>query len=364
MHAQIDIAELVGWFLELSQGQCSVTEERIAAEADPRRADVLAGLLMLHEELEYREALSRQAAAETRAALQRAAAAQRLEAIGQLSAGVAHEINTPVQFVGDNTQFVRDGLARLLGVLEAQERVVAAVLGGEDARGAAEAVRLLEKKSRAAYLREQLPVALNDSVEGLDRIAKIVRAMKEISHPSQGQREKVDLAAVLRSCVMVTRHEWKLVAEVELDFDDEVPLVECMRDEVTQVFVNLLVNAGHALSDARRGPDEGRIVVGLRSVGTQVELTLADNGPGVPEEIRARIFEQFFTTKEVGRGTGQGLSLAHAIVQRHGGQLRLEETPGGGATFRITLPITPQSEETAGSGRIEGERVATAALGI
>ncbi|PKN55048.1 MAG: hypothetical protein CVU56_23410 [Deltaproteobacteria bacterium HGW-Deltaproteobacteria-14] len=254
--------------------------------------------------------------------------AQQLEAIGQLAAGVAHEINTPSQYVSDNLSFLTHAWERLAPLL------TAAAADAADATG---------RGPSPSWLLERVPSALASAREGLDRIQSIVGAMRDFSHRGDGKPHAVDLHQLIASSAMITRNSWKYVAALVTEVDPDAASVEGVGGELGQVVINLIVNAAHALEGQPRANDGavGRIVVGTRPVPERdaVELFVSDDGPGVPSAIRARVFDPFFTTKPRGKGTGQGLAIAHNIVtDRHGGRLWLEETPGGGATFRVELP--------------------------
>ncbi len=261
------------------------------------------------------------------------ARAQKLEAIGQLAAGIAHEINTPVQYVGDNIRFVRDAFAEmdtLLGQLQGlavSTPALAGALAGAD----------------LGFLREEVPRALDQSADGCQRIATIVKAMKEFSHPGQ-EKAPVDLNRAIQSTITVASNEWKYVAEVRTEFDAALPAVTCLPGEFNQVILNMLVNAAHAIGDVvgAGAGGKGTITVSTRAVGEFAEIRISDTGGGITPEIRAKIFDPFFTTKAVGRGTGQGLAIAHdVIVNKHGGSIALESEPGKGATFIIRIPLMP-----------------------
>jgi signal transduction histidine kinase len=267
---------------------------------------------------------------------------QKMESIGQLAAGVAHEINTPAQFVSDNLRFLRDSIGGLMSLVEGHQDIVARL-------GRREPIpdEMLEKARESLqevdveYAREEVPLALAQSIEGIERVAKIVRSMKQFSHPGSSQSTLVDLNEALESTVTVSRGEWKLVADVELDLDSDLPEVECSPGEVNQVFLNLVVNAAHAIAEVGRD-EEHRGVIGIstRRDGDWVRVAISDTGGGIPEPVRKRIFEPFFTTKEVGKGTGQGLAIAHdVIVRQHGGTIEFETEVGRGTTFVIRLPI-------------------------
>ena len=277
------------------------------------------------------------------------AAAQKLESVGRLAAGVAHEINTPVQFVSDNVRFVRTSMTDLASVINAYRQLQQAVHSGADIPGAARLAADAETKADLDYILENVPLAIDSSIDGLGRIATIVRSMKEFAHPDQTQKTFADLNRALRSTLVIAHNEYKYVADVDTHFGD-LPLVQCHLGEINQVVLNLLVNASHAIADAiKQAPGRGKLTVSTRLDGDGVEISIADTGTGIPEGVRDRIFDPFFTTKEFGKGTGQGLSLAHsAIVVKHGGTLRFETECGKGTTFFIRLPINaPESAAAA-----------------
>jgi signal transduction histidine kinase/HAMP domain-containing protein len=276
------------------------------------------------------------------------AAAQKLASVGRLAAGVAHEINTPVQFVSDNVQFVRTSITDLSTVVRAYRELQEAVNSGADISAAAGRAADSEKQVDLDYILENVPLAVESSIEGLGRIATIVRSMKEFAHPDQAQKTFADINKAIRSTLVIAHNEYKYVADIDTQFG-ELPPVQCHLGEINQVILNLLVNASHAIADTiKDGPGRGKLTVCTRLDGEAVEISIADTGAGIPEAIRDRIFDPFFTTKEVGKGTGQGLALAHnAIVIKHGGTLRFETECGKGTTFFIRLPVT--APESAGT---------------
>jgi PAS domain S-box-containing protein len=255
--------------------------------------------------------------------------AQKLEAIGQLAAGIAHEINTPTQYVGDNLRFLKESFGELDSMLAQLVK-----LGGSPAG------KLLADAD-FDYLKEEIPRALNQSLEGVDRVAKIVRAMKEFSHPAR-EKTATDLNRAIQSTITVASNEWKYVAEVDMDLDTNLPAVHCSPAEFNQVVLNIVVNAAHAIGDVvgdgARG--KGKIRVKTRPEGDWAVIEISDTGCGMPPHIQQRIFDPFFTTKEVGKGTGQGLAIAHnVVVDKHGGSIKVQSSPGKGTTFIIRLPI-------------------------
>lgn len=272
--------------------------------------------------------------------------AQKLESIGQLSAGIAHEINTPIQYVGDNTRFVQEAVEDLIGVIGAFEGLAAAVRTGGDAQAALAIAEKTAKNADLDYMKDELGSAIDQSLEGIERVATIVRAMKEFSHPGAASKTPADLASAIRNTITVATNEWKYVATIETDFDASLPLVPCLPGDFNQVVLNLIVNGAHAIREIVGDTGEkGTITVVTRRDGDEAVLTITDTGCGIPEKIVGKVFDPFFTTKEVGVGTGQGLSIArNVIVDKHGGSIDVQTAPGQGATFTIRLPLEPNTE--------------------
>jgi signal transduction histidine kinase len=268
--------------------------------------------------------------------------AQKLESIGQLAAGIAHEINTPTQYVGDNLHFLDVAFRSTSRMCALYEDLLKTC---REAGFADDLSRLISEASEEedfGYLVNEIPGAIAQSLEGVRRVAQIVQAMKEFSHPGSDDKALIDLNKAIQSTIIVARNEWKYVAEVETDFAPDLPLVPCFPGDFNQVILNLLVNAAHAIAgvvgDGSRG--KGRIGVGTRRVEEWAEIRVADTGMGIPEGIRSRVFDPFFTTKEVGRGTGQGLAISHGvIVKKHGGSISFETEEGSGTTFIIRIPL-------------------------
>jgi signal transduction histidine kinase len=193
------------------------------------------------------------------------------------------------------------------------------------------------------YLREEIPKAIQQSLEGVERVSKIVGAMKEFSHPGTTEKVAIDINRSIESTITVARNEWKYVAELVTDFDLSMQLIPCLPGEFNQVILNMIINAAHAIAaiEDNQSGKKGTITVSTRDQGKYAEIRISDTGTGIPESIRPRIFDPFFTTKEVGKGTGQGLAIAHSvIVDKHGGTIRFESEMGKGTTFVITLPTS------------------------
>ena len=285
------------------------------------------------------------------------AQAQKMESIGHLAAGIAHEINTPAQYVGDNTRFLRDAFASVDGLLGDLDRILEAAKHGEITEDLITEVSANVRGADVAYIKVEAPKAIQQSLEGIERVAKIVRAMKEFSHPGNGHKQLVDLNRAIESTLTVSRNEWKYVADLVTDFDPNLPPVSCLPGDFNQVILNLVVNAAQAMAAVADGGSQGRgtITVRTRQEGDWASIRIEDTGTGIPKSIRHKVFDHFFTTKEVGKGTGQGLAIAHAIVvKKHGGTIGFESVEGEGTTFIIRLPIADRAKqkETAESEQL------------
>jgi two-component system NtrC family sensor kinase len=268
------------------------------------------------------------------------------ESIGQLAAGIAHEINTPTQYVGDNTRFLKEAFEDTNRALKSYDQLFKAVKKNSVSDHLIQEVENVIQKTDLIYLMAEIPTAIEQTLEGLARVTKIVRSMKEFSHPGADEKTTVDINNALENTITVARNEWKYVADVKTDFEADLPLVACLPGELNQVFLNIIINAAHAISDALEDGSEnkGIITASTRSKRNSVEIRISDTGRGIPEDIQPRIFDPFFTTKEPGRGTGQGLAISHTvIVEKHGGSINFEAETGKGTTFIIQLPI--QNEE-------------------
>jgi len=252
--------------------------------------------------------------------------AHRMESIGRLAAGIAHEINTPIQYVNDNLEFLQETFTELLEGMETPDAA--------DDDGGKEELDL-------EYLREEVPLAFRQALEGVSRVSDIVRAMKSFAHPGVEEKQSIDLNSVIESTITVARNEWKYVAEVETTFCDELPPVQCYPGDIPQTLLNLLVNAAHAIGDKVKGTeDKGLIHISTLLEGNKAVILVRDSGTGIPQSAQPHVFEPFFTTKQVGVGTGQGLAISYnAIVKKHHGELTFETREGEGTTFRIVLPL-------------------------
>lgn len=263
--------------------------------------------------------------------------AQKLTAVGQLAAGVAHEINSPIQFVNDNTHYLRDSFAaveKLLATLE-------------------------ECPSSIQRMLAEIPLAIDESLEGIERIKGIVGAMRELSGPCSTARSIVDLNHLVERSILITTSEWKDAAVVDAQLDPALPSIVGSPNCLHHAIVNLLINAAQAIrqKNASRPGELGTITVETRGDEEAVELSISDTGEGIPKEIEDRVFESFFTTKEVGEGSGQGLAIAWStVVDRHGGELWFTRNPGGGTTFHLRLPLLQEITEE-GTSPVQGATV-------
>lgn len=285
------------------------------------------------KELEAKRAELEHALSELKKAQAELLQAQKQQAIGQLASGIAHEINTPAQYVGDNIKFLTDSFTKLLQVIETCKEASKQVQSDED----------LE------FLINEVPRALKDSAEGMTYISGIVNAMKEFAHPSGGVMQPVDLNSLIQTTVAISRNEWKHVATLETDFDPDLPPVDGLKDELGQVLLNLIVNAAHAIEDRIKTDNtNGNIRIIAKRDGEWAEIQVEDNGCGIPKELTQKIFEPFFTTKDVGRGSGQGLAIAYNIItDKHHGNIGVDSEKGKGAKFTIRLPLKIQNTEYA-----------------
>ncbi|NPV87836.1 MAG: PAS domain S-box protein [Anaerolineae bacterium] len=275
------------------------------------------------------------------------ALSQKLESIGQLAAGIAHEINTPIQYVGDNLHYLQRAFERMSEMLTEEERIIVARQGSLLTAEDVAALHALRQEKKIERYIEQVPPAIAEALEGVERVRKIVLAIREFSHPAAKEKAMADINQGILTTVTISRNEWKYHAELETDLDPNLPLVWCRIDEINQVVLNMIVNASQAIQEVlpKDGGQKGSIRIATRCKDDRVQIVIADSGAGIPEDIRSRIFDPFFTTKGVGRGTGQGLALAHSIiVQKHHGRILVDSQVGRGTTFTIELPIGSQEE--------------------
>lgn len=314
---------------DLARVQHARAEETLA-QLTERTSELTTAIETLHLEMEHR--------ARVEVELHQA---QKLESVGRLAAGIAHEINTPVQFVGDSIEFVRSAVGDLFELVRKLEIVQHSISQGMPLATAASEAAEATEAADLPYLTLQVPKALDLAAEGLGRVAMIVRSMKEFAHPDAKTKTPTDLNRAVASTLTMSHNEYKYVADLVVDLG-ELPPVRCYVGELNQVVLNLVVNAAHAIGDVVAGSDRrGTITVRTFRDRDDAVISVADTGGGIPDTIRDQVFEPFFTTKGVGRGTGQGLAIARSVVvDKHRGTLTFETTVGRGTTFVIRIPIS------------------------
>ncbi len=269
----------------------------------------------------------------------------KLASVGELAAGIAHEINTPVQYIGDNLRFIQDSVADMQGIIEAYKKVEEAAEKAGVLEDPIKALHDTLKDADLDYLMEELPSATKQSLGGVETISRIVLAMKEFAHPGQREKAMANINKSVENTLTVSRNEWKHHAELETDLDENIASVPCLVGEINQVLLNLIVNATHAIQD-RHGDEMGLIKISTHQDGEFVEIRVSDNGSGIPEHAQDHVFDQFFTTKDVGKGTGQGLAVSYdVIVNKHGGTITFETEEREGTTFIIRLPVNTNEEK-------------------
>jgi PAS domain S-box-containing protein len=269
--------------------------------------------------------------------------AQKLESVGRLAAGIAHEINTPIQYVGDSVLFLQSATADLERLRTEYRRAIERLADNEPPQAVLAGVKGLETHLELPFLSKEIPQAFARTLEGVERVAAIVRAMKEFAHPDSVQHNYADLNHALETTLTVARNEYKYHAQIDTRLG-ELPLVNCNVGELNQVFLNLIVNAAHALAASGQDASTGRITIVTAAADRQVSVSITDNGCGIPAENLDKVFDPFFTTKPVGLGTGQGLAIARSIVtEKHGGRIQVHSVIGSGTTFTIHLPVQRDS---------------------
>ncbi|NOZ08750.1 MAG: PAS domain-containing protein, partial [FCB group bacterium] len=273
--------------------------------------------------------------------------AQKLESIGQLAAGIAHEINTPIQYIGDNIRFLSSGFKELQEILNKYESMTEVIDDPERSKRLLKSVDTAKEEFDFPFLMDEIPDSIRQSLEGVENITRIVRAMKEFSHPGSREKTMTDINRCITTTITVAKNEWKYYADVVTDLDPGLPSTLCLPGELNQVLLNLITNAAQALAEMPRvkAGEKGKISIRTTKCADQITITVADDGPGIPEELQHRVFDPFFTTKEPGKGTGQGLTIAYTtVVEKLQGEIYFESTPAQGTTFVIKLPILQNNE--------------------
>lgn len=322
----LDRGETWSGTLEMWKKDGSIAEEEITTSAMRNEQGEISHFVTVKRDV-----------TELRRLQQQLALAQKLESIGQLAAGVAHEINTPMQYIQNNLAFFEQSFADI-------ERLLKEITKSADNTPSAKLTTLMQEVN-LDFLLTEIPESLQEVKEGIRRVVRIISALREFSHPGDSVRVNIDINHALENAIIVSRNEWKYVAVLDTEFAEDLPLVFCYPDQLNQMFLNLLINAAHAIGTAREAEPErpGRILVSTRREADWVAVRIGDNGCGIPKKIRHRIFDPFFTTKEVGKGTGQGLAIAHSIVGNHNGLIDCTSIPGQGTEFTILLPLGPQT---------------------
>ena len=294
-----------------------------------QKAEKTSGYLLLAYDITNRKILENQLAQ-----------AQKLESVGQLAAGIAHEINTPMQYINDNTTFLKKAFTQFTAMVEETSRLLEKCNAANEFKQKSAA---LPKRSELDFLLNEIPQAIEETLTGIERVTKIVKAMKEFSHPGQTDKTFIDINKAIESTIAISKNEYKYIADLKTDFDRTLPRVECLPGEFNQVILNIVINATHAIKDVvEQGINKrGTITITTKQEDHWAVIKISDTGNGIPEKIRTKVFDPFFTTKEVGKGTGQGLAISHdVIVVKHKGTLTFESEMGKGTTFTIRLPIT------------------------
>jgi PAS domain S-box-containing protein len=261
--------------------------------------------------------------------------AQKMESIGQLAAGVAHELNTPIQYVGDNIYFLQQAFANVQNLLQTVGRILESCPAE-----AHKAFQEAKNDAKMNFLTDQIPRAIEQSLDGASRVGSIVKAMKKFSHPGNEEQKLTDINAAIENTVIVTRNEWKYHADIKLELSPNLPTIPCYPGELNMALLNIVVNAAHAIGE-KVGETEEKGLITIHSSHNDefVEISIEDTGTGIPAIHQKRIFDPFFTTKEVGKGTGQGLATAYdVIVNKHGGDIQFHTQEAVGTTFVIRLP--------------------------
>ena len=265
--------------------------------------------------------------------------AQKLEAIGQLAAGIAHEINTPIQFIGDNTKFFGESISTIKGAIDQYKTLLQKAISGKPP--SKNCMEELDEEYDLEYILSEIPDSIRATQDGVHRVSSIVQGLKAFSHPDTGEKVLFNVNEGIKNTTIICRNEWKFIADLVLNLDDDLPMVPCFPGDFNQVIMNIIINGAHAISERLQNTNE----IGLIQISTSLEknhiiIRLKDNGIGMDNDSLKRIFDPFFTTKEVGQGTGQGLSISrNIIVNKHSGTLEVESIKGESSIFTISLPL-------------------------
>lgn len=276
----------------------------------------------------------------------------RMESLGVLASGIAHEINTPAQFVSANLEFLVKAFDSMAGILQKCERLIDAGIVSEEGRNAFDNLALALRQESYKYFKAEMKQTIAESLDGMDRIRTLVRSMKAFSPCGNSNFIEYDVNQIIRDAVNLSRNEWKYVARMNVELSESLPRCACCPQELCQAFLNIVINAVHAIADRHESTpgDNVRGDIGIHSCqsGNAIEIHITDNGIGIPEDIRDRIFEPFFTTKAIGKGSGQGLGLAYGIiVNKHSGKISFVSNPEQGTVFTISLPVNSNAQKSS-----------------
>ncbi len=271
---------------------------------------------------------------------------QMIQNLGRLAAGIAHEINTPIQYIGDNIRFFSDSFGQFSELLDHYSRLSEAAVSGKIDDELLDKISSAQERSDIEFLIEEVPQAVEQTLDGINHVAKLVSAMRDFSHVDERRKMPSDLNKAIDNSIVISHNELKYVADVKRELDVSIPSVCCCVDDINQVLLNLLINSAHSIEEKLASSEDKRGLVTVKSwaEGTDVLISVTDTGAGIEQKLQERIFDPFFTTKGAGKGTGQGLAFVRsAIVEKHGGKLELQSEEGLGTTFTIRLPIEQES---------------------
>jgi PAS domain S-box-containing protein len=273
--------------------------------------------------------------------------AQKLESVGRLAAGIAHEINTPIQYVGDSVHFLRSAYDDFNQLIDSWREAIDRLPDSPVLDALRLEVAESTKQFDMDFLRAEMPKAFERTFDGVERVTNIVKAMKEFAHPDATEQSPADINHALQTTLLVASNEYKYLAKIHTDLA-ELPQIVCNVGELNQVFLNLIVNAAHAIQDAGKDVNSGEISISTAFLGDSAVIRIRDNGCGVPADNLSKLFDPFFTTKKVGRGTGQGLAITHSIlVDKHGGDISVQSSVGVGTEFTLRLPLDGRATRTS-----------------
>lgn len=323
---------LVNWQSRDELGRIANCYNAMTEAEEEQRQALSLTLEQLQDEIEERKR-TEQTLRETQEQLIQAS---KLEAMGTLASGIAHEINTPLQYLQTNLDFVKDGISTYQGALASLKSLETI---------SKDRLEELIDEHDLDFMNEELSQSIDDSLEGSASIERIVKAVKQFSRPDQSQKEPCNLQEIIEGAAEVCRNQWKYSANLVMNVPADCPAIPGFPSELGQVFLNLIVNAAHAIGEQKEASDRGTISIQTEVTAKDLQITVADTGKGMTEEVKARIFDMFYTTKAPGKGTGQGLAISQAIImKKHQGTITVDSTPGKGTTFRITLPRADQAE--------------------